>query len=144
MSKTSGFAMRLMEPSFLSHDPSNTPNSCFNSFLKKSYLHSGRTVVIVIRRFIQNFLHSSRKNSVLTRFPKVSTIFVVTRNADMKDLTHKLHSPFSIMMCINELIALMSSYFFRRCAKKPRASCRISLACFNSAFSFSSCKFRLI
>ena len=50
-------------------------------------MHSGRTVVIVIRRFIQNFLHSSRKNSVFTRFIDILPEPVIPRFADLKNFT---------------------------------------------------------
>lgn len=55
---------------------------------------------------------------------KVSTIFIATGNTDIEDSAHQFHGQFAMMFFKDERIALMSSYFFRRCAKKPSASFR--------------------
>ena len=126
-----------MKPSIFLHDSVYSPFTNSVATMHKSYLHSVYTLIIVKRMLIEHILHNCRENSILARSAEIPVESVITGLAHIQDVTHYAYWP-SVTVFINELKAFMCFYFFRLCAKKPRASLRISLARLVSRSSASS------
>jgi hypothetical protein len=123
------------------HNTEQPSGADLDSSLLQHKLHARYTIVIVIFILVKDTFDGRRKSLILTGFSKVLDEPVISGFANIKDFAENLDRPGS-SPGMDELIALMCSYFFRLSAKKPRASLRISLARLSSRFSFSRSRIR--
>ena len=130
-----------VDPLQLDHKPPYPAKPNPEATLPECQPHTGNTIIIIVGGLCPDCLHGRRKNRIFGWFPAVTLVPVVTGFADGKNTAHKFHGPSSFLFP-DKGKAFVGSYFFRRTAKKPSASCNISLARFSSAFSFSSSRIR--